>query len=222
MKGNKHFKALTMKASCSRKSTRTKHNNKPGAPLKGAMVAALTFITTELELLKANNHRKTPYRAIINVVEENKTAFPWLNVNKVKNHLRKLNKQVPNLPKPNYLQLLSATSTGLSSLTNVTATTDNATIRTSTTLTGKDADSTNIGSRPKGTMVTYSIDLQERIVLTKDKAAEAFSCVRSNSKHQMKKAPRGALSSIVERVKQKYNIPAEVNISIKTVRSWAR
>jgi len=51
------------------------------------VVAALTFITTELELLKANNHGKTPYRAIINVVEENKTAFPWLNVNKVKNHL---------------------------------------------------------------------------------------------------------------------------------------
>ena len=83
-------------------------------------------------------------------------------------------------------------------------------------------ESTNIGGHLKGIMVTYSIDLQERIVLTNDEAAEAFSCVRSNSKHQMKKAPRGALSSIVERAKQKYNIPAEVNISIKTVRSRAR
>ena len=48
------------------------------------MVAALTFITTELELLKANNHGKTPYQAIINVVEENKTAFPWLMLIKLK------------------------------------------------------------------------------------------------------------------------------------------
>jgi len=63
-KGNKQFKALRMKASFSRKSKRTEHN-KPGAPLKGAVNAALTFITTEIELLKANNQGKT----IVNVVD---------------------------------------------------------------------------------------------------------------------------------------------------------
>ena len=54
MKGNTQFKALMLKASFSRKSKRTEHN-KPGDPLKGAVDAALTFITTEIELLKANN-----------------------------------------------------------------------------------------------------------------------------------------------------------------------
>ena len=49
-----------MKASFSRKSKRTEHN-KPGVPLKGAVDAALTFITTEIELLKAKNQGKTPY-----------------------------------------------------------------------------------------------------------------------------------------------------------------
>ena len=61
-----------MKASFSRKSKRTEHNN-PGAPLKGAVDAALTFITTEIELLKANNANnqgKTPYQAIVNVVDD--------------------------------------------------------------------------------------------------------------------------------------------------------
>ena len=72
MKGNKQFKALMMKASFSRKSKRAEHN-KPGAPLKGAVDAALTFITTEIELLKANNANnqgKTPYQAIVNVVDD--------------------------------------------------------------------------------------------------------------------------------------------------------
>ena len=72
MKGNKQFKALMMKASFRRKSKRTEHNN-PGAPLKGAVDAALTFITTEIELLKANNANnqgKTPYQAIVNVVDD--------------------------------------------------------------------------------------------------------------------------------------------------------
>ena len=55
-----------MKASFSRKSKRTEHD-KPGAPLKGAVDAALTFITTEIELCKANNHRKT--QTIVNVVD---------------------------------------------------------------------------------------------------------------------------------------------------------
>ena len=64
MKGNKQFKALTMKAVFSRKSKRTEHN-KPGAPLKGAVDAALTFITTEIELLKATIEERHPIKQLL-------------------------------------------------------------------------------------------------------------------------------------------------------------
>jgi hypothetical protein len=53
----------------------------------------LTTITTELELLRANNEGKVPYGAITWIVAEYKDSFPWLNKDLVKNHLRKLNKQ---------------------------------------------------------------------------------------------------------------------------------
>ena len=67
MKGNKQFKALMMKALFSRKSKRTERN-KPAVPLKGAVDAALAFITTEIEIAQRNNQGRTPYQAIVNVV----------------------------------------------------------------------------------------------------------------------------------------------------------
>ena len=61
-------------------------------PSKGAMNAALSFITTEIETIKANNGGNTSYSALVRIVAANKGVFPWLNINKVKNHLQKLNK----------------------------------------------------------------------------------------------------------------------------------
>ena len=64
LNGNKQFKMLMMKALFSSKSKRTEYN-KPGAPLKVAVDAALTLITTEIELLKANNQGKTPIKQLL-------------------------------------------------------------------------------------------------------------------------------------------------------------
>ena len=42
---------------------------------KGAVNAALSFITTEIEAIKASNGGKTPYRALVRIVLAKKSVF---------------------------------------------------------------------------------------------------------------------------------------------------
>ena len=44
-------------------------------PSKGAMNAALSFITTEIETIKANNGGKTPNGALVRIVAAHKSFF---------------------------------------------------------------------------------------------------------------------------------------------------
>ena len=90
-------------------------------PFKGAVNAALSFITTEIETIKANKRGKTPYDALVQIVAANKSVFLWLNFNKITYDLQKLNK-MNVLPKSNSEQLLSSL-TRLSSITVGTGTT---------------------------------------------------------------------------------------------------
>ena len=94
-------------------SSRRKKQKIISKPLKAAVSAVLCSITTEIESLKADNGGKTPYHALVDAVSANKINFPWLNVNKLKNHLKKLKKEESDHPsKTNETQQM-----GLSSMT---------------------------------------------------------------------------------------------------------
>ena len=54
--------------------------------------ASLNHIAMEIEALKASNGGRVPYGSLQQIVEENKADFPWLTVDKVNYHLRKINK----------------------------------------------------------------------------------------------------------------------------------
>ena len=63
------------------------------ASAKCVMVkASLNHIALEIEALKARNGRRVPYGSVLQIVEEKKTDFLWLTVDKVNYHLRKFNK----------------------------------------------------------------------------------------------------------------------------------
>ena len=84
-------------------------------------------------------------------------------------------------------------------------------------------DNNNVGGHPKNAAGAYSIDLQKQIVLIKNAAAEAFSDVRCHAKPLNKMVPWGSMfTAIIQRTKEKYNIPAEVILSIETIRSRAK
>ena len=110
---------------------------------------------------------------------------------------------------------MGTTSTGISSAAS-------STINSGAEPTMSNKDNNNVGGHPKGTTVAYSIDLQKKIVLIKNEAAEAFSDVRCHVKCLNKTVLWGMLSVIMQRTKEKYNIPAKVIILIETIRSWVK
>jgi len=56
-------------------------------PAREAVNAILNNIMNQIEKRKASNGGKLPYGTISSIVEDNKEAFPWLDANKIKNHM---------------------------------------------------------------------------------------------------------------------------------------
>jgi len=67
-------------------------------PAKETVKAALNSMVLQIEKKKADNEEnKTPYGTITGFVTDNKQMFPWLTVNKIKYHMRKLNKKLSSM-----------------------------------------------------------------------------------------------------------------------------
>ena len=64
------------------------------------------------------------------------------------------------------------------------------------------------------------MNLSRRIALAKNEAAEEYLKVREDAKKKIKKAPWGSLGKILEKAKQKDELPSNIDISIETV--WTR
>jgi hypothetical protein len=84
----------------------------------------LSTITTDLEKIKANNHGKIPYGVLTEKVREYQKEIPWVNIDMVKNHLKKLNKFNANK------QTMLQASQGITTSTTI----NSATITSSLTL----------------------------------------------------------------------------------------
>jgi len=211
-------------------------------PAKGAIDACVGYIVRELEVLKANNGRKTPYGALKKLVDDHLVMFPWLNVMMVKNYLCKL--AVPKTMTSNLSDIeteVAFTMAGMSSLTTterIQQPTHTIIVVASNSSTATEADPTStknsitagapsaeqivnngLGGHPKGTTAAYSVELNQKIVLIKEEAAEQYLQVRTNAKRRNKRAEKGALTLIIEQVRAKHSIPKQVKNSNGTVRS---
>jgi hypothetical protein len=54
---------------------------------------ALNIVARKVEIMKANNGGVAPYGAVSAIVSKMKPTLPWLNVEMLRSHLKKLNKQ---------------------------------------------------------------------------------------------------------------------------------
>jgi hypothetical protein len=54
---------------------------------------ALNKVARKVEIMKANNGGVAPYGAVSAIVSKMKPTLPWLNVEMLRSHLKKLNKQ---------------------------------------------------------------------------------------------------------------------------------
>ena len=79
-----------------------------------------------------------------------------------------------------------------------------------------------LGGHPKGTTAAYSVELNQKIALIKEEAAEQYLQVRTNAKRRNKQAEKGVLTLIIKQVRAKHSIPKQVKISNGTVRSQAK
>ena len=77
-----------------------------------------------------------------------------------------------------------------------------------------------LGGHPKGTTNEAYVNLARCIALAKNEAAEEYLKVREDAKKKNKKAPWGSLGKILEKAKQKHELPSNIVISIETV--WTR
>jgi hypothetical protein len=68
------------------KSTTTSPTN-----LKAFREQCLSTITADLEKIKTNNLGKIPYRVLTEKVRECQKEIPWVSIDMVKYHIRKLN-----------------------------------------------------------------------------------------------------------------------------------
>lgn len=208
-------------------------------PKRGMALACLNHTATEIEALKANNGGRVPYGRLQQLVEENKPCFPWLSVDKVNNHLRKYNKECTItdtvLHNENVTTMGSIFSfSGLSSLTGDETSGDDSTYQQpdasksdeSTTASDSTGQSTLMvearAGRPKGSTSANSSDLERRIRLAKQEAAERFSLARRRAKRCNKRTTRGTFAFIIVDCKAKHNIPEGMHISVETLRSRAK
>ena len=179
-------------------------------PAKETVKAALNSMVLQIEKKKADNEEnKTPYGTITGFVTDNKQMFPWLTVNKIKYHMRKLNKKLSSMEAKimdEEVEEINEQSANVSDLTNDAS----------------EATSNHFGGRPKGTTNDYSANLSYRVGLAKNEAAEHYFKIKSVAKAKGITAKPRALTQVVEKAREKYNIPSTVAISIETIRSRAK
>jgi hypothetical protein len=98
---------------------------------------------------------------------------------------------------------------------------DNPKTGSSTALT--QTNSSSFG-RPKGTSVSYSQDIKERLQLAKAYAAQQYSIVREEAKSNNKSAERGVLERIISTSIKKYGLShlSNVKINAETIRTRAK
>jgi len=190
-----------------------------------------------LLVLKANYGGKTPYSALKKLVDDHLVTFPWLNVMMVKNYLCKL--AVPKTTTSNLSDFeteVAFTMAGMSSLSTterIQQPTCTMIVVASNSSTATEADPTStknstagapsaeqivdngLGGHPKAT-AAYSVELNQKIALVKEEAAEQYLQVRTNAKRRNKRAEKGTLTLII---RSKHSIPKQVKISNGTVRS---
>ena len=167
-------------------------------------------------------------------MEENKADFPWITVDKVNYHLRKINKDGATTTVNTTMVASSLAFSGLSSLTGEETSQGDSTYDPANADASMSDDSSTMGTgqstmienatggRPKGSTVANSADLEKCIRLTKQEAAEAFSLVKSHAKKCKKRTTKGVLALIIINYKAKHNIPTETHISKETIRSRAK
>ena len=110
-----------------------------------------------------------PHGTLVKIVSQNLVAFLWLNVDRVNYFMRKLKKAAAC--SPFYEAEDSQPTTKDTILSSLTADdlveVDNVSIQNLTT-NDEEVAPKSTGGHPKGTTNAYSVDLQERIMLTKN------------------------------------------------------
>jgi hypothetical protein len=162
---------------------------------KALQKQCLTTITTELEALKANNEGKIPYGGIARIVAEYKENFPWINEDMIKNHLRKLSKcndlnevitttmeavgLVCNYSNTTTLTASRQSNESTTMIDDTTPVLDDTTIPFDDIL---DETTQKRPGRPKGTTKEQSQDLQQKIKLAPEEAADKYSESRKRAR----------------------------------------
>ena len=200
---------------------RTKNSN--------AVHLVLSHIVQTLEMSRANNNGKIPYGFLRKIVEENKLLCPWITRDMVKHHLKKYHKtgvEAPSgdVPLPEQALAMSTSTSEEGGITSSATTAFLPTGPFSTTagssspgttedpilLTPLDQNYTEEENacygRPKGTTSLSSRETKNRIRLATTEASVQYKNIRDCARAANKKAPRGALTKILESAKEKYDV----------------
>lgn len=187
----------------------------------------LNHIVLTLEASRTNNNGKIPYGFLRKIVDENKLLCPWITRDMVKHHLKKHHKTgveaSGDAPPANQAFAASSSTTYYSaggvggsptSLTSPTAPSSTTAGSPGSSdpqvLTPPDQNDTekeNVGyGRPKGTTSLSSRETRSRIRLATTEASIEYKSIRDSAHAENKKAPRGALTKILELAKEKHHV----------------
>lgn len=187
----------------------------------------LTTITTDLELLRANNQGKIPYGAISRLVGEYKESFPWLNKDMVKNHIRKLN----NLEEEEktmqttmgiancLINLAESLTTGTATISSLSCTLVSANDAVDSSPSSEEPVVVAKPGRPKGTTMKHAVNQKHQIALASEEAAKRYSQERNWAKLKNTRAKKGILAEIIHECKSKHGVPENCSIEPECIRS---
>ena len=186
---------------------------------------------------------KAPYGTHKKIVDDHLVTFSWLNLMKVKNHLQKCVVPKTNASSLTDLETeIEFTMAGMSSLTATEMeqepssiifflSSSNSTTPNMTTATSNSAfkGSTNenstaeeqivdkgLGGHPKGTTTSFSVELNQKIMLIKEEAEAQNIQFRADAKRRNKQAEKGALTFIIKQVRAKYSVCPSTSTSCTT------
>ena len=188
--------------------------------------------------MKANNGGVAPYGAVSAIVSEMKPTLPWLNVEMLRSHLKKLNKQ-KSKQAAECATTSPAADVGVGTINNGDSSHSTLTIDTTfpvddssigdnnntTTTTTPNGTSVRAAGRPSGSTTSNKRDLNTLLRSATAEAATVYKSmmdkVRCNkdNKSGMSRLAKGALTRIIDNAKTKYNLLPCTTICSSTIRS---
>ena len=178
--------------------------DQPKIPCKTVKKAILKSIAEQVDFQvdNAKSAGESTYGIANAIIRQFKESQPWLNRN-LYSHYVKTNKPPRVITVDTSIQVMSSLDSepiaGAAPSTEVTKVLQK-------------------GGRPKGSTNKNIAELATRIIKAKNHAAVEFGKVKSETCGK-KRVRKGSLDSIIEEAREKFNLPTEVKLNKKTIRS---